>query len=143
MLHVYLGRFAPFHEGHRMLLTKLINRFGAENCLVLIGSANVLDTRTPFKFERRKEMIKEHFPHIQILPLDDVFSDEVWLGNISRLENKLAKKFVFYGGSSEDLKILAKKFETHVLVDRFKEGKGISATKIRENLKKTDLSGKQ
>ncbi len=140
MLHVYLGRFAPFHEGHKILLAKLIKEFGAVNCLVLIGSTNVLNERTPFTFKSRRKMLKKHFPDVRILPLPDIGGDEKWLDKLEDLEKNLGQKLVFYGGSLEDLKILSRRFETHVLVDRFTEGKGISATEIRKNLSSTDLS---
>ncbi len=139
MLNVYLGRFAPFHEGHKILLTKLIKNFGVRNCLVLVGSTNVLNERTPFTFENRRKMIKKEFPAVKILPFPDIGSDEVWLDNIEELEKELGQKLIFYGGSSEDLKILARRFETHVLVDRFTKGKGISATEIRKKLISSDL----
>ncbi len=139
MLYVYLGRFSPFHEGHKMLLTKLINKFGIENCLVLIGSSNVLNERTPFKFETRKKMILKDFPDVKILPFADVDNDVVWLNNIKKLEKKLGQKFIFYGGSAKDLEVLSKGFETHVFIDRFTEGKGISGTQIRRSLISTDL----
>jgi cytidyltransferase-like protein len=139
MLHVYLGRFAPFHDGHKMLLTKLIKKFGVKNCLVLIGSSNILDKRTPFTPEHRLEMVKKHFPDIKILTFPDVGEDELWLKNLKKLEAKFKTKFIFYGGSPEDLDVLARQFETHVLVNRHKEGMGISATKIRKSLVLTDL----
>lgn len=140
MLHVYLGRFAPLHDGHKMLLAKLIKNFGLKNCLVLIGSVNEIDDRTPFLFETRKKMVTDSFPGIRVLALPNLNNDHDWLVSITKLEKKLGHKFVFYGGSLEDLAILAERFETHVLVDRFVEGMGISATEIRKTLTKTDLS---
>ncbi len=140
MLNVYLGRFAPFHEGHKILLGKLIKKFGLGGCLVLIGSTNVLNERTPFTFEARRKMIIRKFPGVKIMPFPDVGSDEMWLDNLENLQNKLGEELVFYGGSRTDLKILSRRFETHVLVDRFTEGKGISATEIRKHLKSTDIS---
>jgi cytidyltransferase-like protein len=134
MLHVYLGRFAPFHEGHRMLLNRLIKIFGINNCLVLIGSANVINGRTPFTFKERKLMIQKHFPDIKVLSLDDLDNDPDWLKSIHKLEDELKDKFIFYGGSTTDLQIISQEFETHVLVDRFTEGKGINATEIRKKM---------
>jgi nicotinamide mononucleotide adenylyltransferase len=142
MLRVYLGRFAPFHEGHKLLLNKLISKFGLENCLVLIGSSNVLDSRTPFKYQTRKKFIQKEFPYVRILPLKDLNNDEDWLRSIENLEERIGKKFIFYGGSKKDLKIPSQKFETHVLLNRLKEGRGISATKIRKSLSPNELDFK-
>jgi nicotinamide mononucleotide adenylyltransferase len=140
MLHVYLGRFAPFHEGHKILLTKLIKKFGVENCLVLIGSSNILNERTPFTFESRKKMIQKHFPDVRILAVADVNDDGEWLDNVEDMQKKTEPEFVFYGGSKDDLMILSRRFKTEVLVDRFTEGKGISATQIRKTLTSSDWS---
>lgn len=137
--HVYLGRFAPFHDGHKLLLTRLIEKFGIENCLILIGSTNVLNDRTPFSFIARRKMILKEFPGIKIMPVPDFNDDDVWLSEVEKLQNSLGARLIFYGGSLEDLKILSKKFETVVLIDRFTEGKNISATKIRQKMRKDGI----
>src|SRR5258706_5317568 len=98
MLRVYLGRFAPFHSGHKILLTKLIKKFGVKNCLVLVGSSNILNERTPFRFETRKKMIKTYFPDIKILPIADVNNDDDWFKIVEKMEKKFGQKFIFYGG---------------------------------------------
>ena len=117
-----------------MLLNKLINKFGINNCLLLIGSANIKNSRTPFTFEERKLMVNKVFPNLNILPLNDCNNDRAWLKSIHKLEDEFNEKFIFYGGSFSDLKILSLEFETHVLVDRFTEGKGINATEIRKKM---------
>ena len=118
-----------------MLLQKLIDEYGVNNCLVLIGSTNVYNERTPYTFEDRSEMVKSAFPEIKVLPFPDEGSDDVWLDNLNELEKEIGQKFVFYGGSKKDLEILGKRFETHILIDRFTEGRGINATEIREKLR--------
>ena len=117
-----------------MVLGKMIEKFGLENCLVIIGSANVINERTPYTFEERKKMILKLFPKIKILPMADVGNNEIWLENLKKMEGELNTKFVFYGGSQADMEILSQRFETEVLVDRFTEGKGISGTEIRKSL---------
>ncbi len=141
--HVYLGRFAPFHKGHYRLVAKIVEREGVGNSLILIGSSNALNTRTPYSYEDRKKIIEVSFPGIEILPLPDAKADllyfdgstnEIWLDSLVKLAKERNEKFVFYGGSKEDLEILAERFETHTIVDRYGEGENLSATKVRELL---------
>lgn len=134
MKHVFLGRFAPFHEGHKILLIKLVSNFGINNCIVMIGSSNVINDRTPYQPEERKEMIKEIFSKIKIIYIPDVGDDILWLENLKKLEKEMNEKFIFYGGSLKDLEVLSREFKIIVLVDRLTEGKGISGTKIRSEL---------
>ena len=139
--HVYLGRFAPFHKGHLRLILKLIDKAGLENTLILIGSSNNVNRRTPYTFEDRAKIIKVSIPEIEILPLPDGkagveyfdgSTNDIWLDSLEKLAQERKEKFVFYGGSKQDLEILAERFETRLLIDRFSEGEGLSATKIRE-----------
>lgn len=144
--HVYLGRFAPFHNGHKLLLSELVLRFGLENVLVLVGSTNTLNKRTPYTYEDRKEIIEVSFPKVEVLPLPDGkpnleyfdgTTNEAWLDNIERIATERGERFVFYGGSELDLEVLSQRFETKVIVSR--EVLKISATQVRETIVKKDL----
>ena len=141
---VQLGRFAPYHLGHRMITDKMIEINGIENSMVMIGSSNALNHRTPFTFEQRKEMINMNYPGLQVIALPDVkpeliqfdgSSNKVWLKQIMKIEERLNADFVFYGGSEEDLEVLDILFDTEVVVDRQTEGMELSATKVREAIK--------
>ncbi len=144
--HVYLGRFAPFHNGHRLLLSKLISEYEVGNVLVLIGSTNTLNKRTPYTFEARKKIIGVSFPEVEILPLPDGkpnleyfdgSTNSLWLDNIERIARERGEKYIFYGGDSVDLAILSERFETKVIVSR--EIIIMSATKVREMIRGNDL----
>lgn len=134
MKHVFLGRFAPFHLGHKMVVDYIISRFGIENCLLLIGSSNKIDSRTPYSFTKRRNIIKRFYPLLEILALPDVENDKKWLASLKNLERKTHDKFIFYGGSKKDLSVLSTTFETHIAINRNTKGLGISATKIRAGL---------
>ncbi len=144
--HVYLGRFAPFHNGHKLLLSELVLRYGQENVLVLIGSTNTINERTPYTFEDRREIIQISFPGLEVLPIPDgkpnlVYFDgttnEKWLSSIDDIAKARDEKFIFYGGSPVDLSILALRFETNVIVSR--EVLKVSATEVRELIKNGEL----
>ncbi len=142
--HVYLGRFAPFQNGHIRLTKKLIEQVGTENVLVLVGSSNTLNHRTPYTFEDRKKIIEVSFPDLEILPLPDSKADliyfdgstnDIWLDSIEKMASERSEKFVFYGGSTQDLEVLAQRFETNILVDRHAPSEKMSATQVRELIK--------
>lgn len=146
--HVYLGRFSPFHLGHKLLLQKVVDKYGIENTLVIIGSSNTLNSRTPYTYEQRREIVLKSFPGIEILPLPDAKPDllyfdgstnDLWLDSIENIARSRNEGFVFYGGSAEDLAILAERFETKILVDRKNEGGMMSATKVREAIAKGEF----
>ena len=147
MIAVLVGRFSPLHIGHQMIIDYMVKRHGVENCLILVGSSNSISDRTPYTFDERLKMVHLLYPKIKVLPLPDVepeleyFSDntnEIWLDNIEKIEKDIGDKFIFYGGSKEDLKILSRRFDTKMAVDRNREGKDISATKIREAIADSD-----
>lgn len=119
----------------------MVDKYGNDNVLVLIGSSTSRNQRTPYTFDQRQQMINTVFPEVKVLPLPDtepglVFFREdtnlLWLKEIKTLEKQLNCDFVFVGGSSEDLEILAKEFETEVVVERKTQGGDFSATKVRQ-----------
>lgn len=144
---VHLGRFAPYHKGHQMVTDILLSKHGAENSLILIGSSNTFNARTPFTFEQRKALIQKLYPGVKILPLPDinpkllVHSEStipVWLEQIKAIEAEMGVRFKFYGGCPQDLRFFTEDFETEVAIDRETEGEGVSASYIRELLWKED-----
>lgn len=145
--YVYLGRFAPFHLGHKRLLEKMIKRWGENSVLILIGSTNSVTKRTPYTYMSRKKIIKTIFPKIEILPLPDGkpnseyfdgSTNDIWLDSIEKIASRRGEKFVFCGGSVEDLEVPSWRFETIVVTDRYK-GKVFSATEVRRAINTGDI----
>ncbi len=145
---VYLGRFAPPHIGHQMIIDKMISEFGIGNSIIMVGSSNAYNTRTPYTFDERKTMISAIYPKIKIIPIPDMkahllkfdgTTDALWLSKLKIIENEMGGKFIFLGGSEEDLKVLAKMFETNVLINRVQNGLNISATEVRRAMDNNDL----
>lgn len=137
--YVYLGRFAPFHNGHKRLLSEMVRQFGSESVIVMIGSTNTLNARTPYIYEDRAEIIRVSFPEIEIIPLPDGkpnleyfdgTTNEAWLDSIESIAREKNEEFIFCGGSRADLEVLATRFKTIVLVSR--QQINISATEIRK-----------
>jgi len=86
----YLGRFQPFHLGHRNVIEEERENF--DSFVIVIGSADKGRTEdNPLTFEERKELVKSCFPEIEIVELEDAESkqeedNQEWC---QRLEEKL------------------------------------------------------
>ena len=92
---VFIGRFQPFHLGHyHVIKTALLM---AKHVIVLVGSANQSrNSRNPFTFEERKQMILDSFQHLgysltrnlDILPLNDyTYNDQDWVNAVQHIVN--------------------------------------------------------
>ncbi len=47
-LAVYCGRFNPVHAGHEAVINTMIEQFGIENIIVIIGSSNTAQSLRHF-----------------------------------------------------------------------------------------------
>ena len=81
---VFIGRFQPFHLGHKAVIDEALQH--ADNVIMLIGSANLpRSLRNPFTVAERSQMIKgaytpEQAARIHCVPLDDaLYNDTRWL----------------------------------------------------------------
>lgn len=72
-LLVFIGRFQPFHNGHKHVVDKALEQ--ADNVLVLVGSANRPRTRkNPWSFVERRDMIQSVYQdtgRLHVARLDD------------------------------------------------------------------------
>lgn len=146
--NVYLGRFSPLHKGHEAVINGIINKYGADNLLIIIGSSTSHNNRTPYTFEERTKMLRSVYPNANVIGLPDIKPDRVffkedtnerWLKSIKEIEENMNAEFTFFGGSTEDLTVLAREFKTEVIIDRNEGPEKISATKVREALEKGDI----
>lgn len=81
---VFIGRFQPFHNGHKAVVDEALKR--ADNVIMLIGSANLpRSLRNPFSVSERTAMIKNAYSEadaarIHCVGLDDaLYNDTRWL----------------------------------------------------------------
>lgn len=79
-----IGRFQPFHNGHKYLLLKALDY--ADKIVIGIGSSNRKNEDNPFTFLQRKKMLKLFIENEQIsgrvigiFPSPDVPDDNEWL----------------------------------------------------------------
>ena len=88
----FLGRFQPLHLGHKEVIHNYRERFSEFH--ILIGSAEKSRTeRNPLTFEERKKLIKNCFPDVEVLPIEDTDEspeDTDWNDEVNK---KWAEKF--------------------------------------------------
>ena len=79
-LIVFIGRFQPFHNGHREVLSEALRK--AKEVLILVGSSGQARSyKNPWTFEERKGFIEETLTKsaskkVKILPLRDYPLDD-------------------------------------------------------------------
>ena len=96
---LYIGRFQPFHKGHKSIVDKMLEE--CDKVIIAIGSAQECDTsKNPFRYEWRRWMIEKIYPtmwdRIIILgiydrenPSDDNSWGEHVIENIKKAINKV------------------------------------------------------
>ena len=106
-LAVIVGRFACLHLGHQHLIQTAIDECGLENTLVIIGSENVIDDRTPFSPVDRATWIYSVFPCVCLTWIKDYDDDTMWENRLDDIHSQHDGKPVFYTGSLDDVKWLS------------------------------------
>lgn len=88
-----IGRFQPFHLGHKYLIERSLEICG--NIIIGIGSSNISDAKNPYSYIERKKFIQEFIKEegiekhvIKIVSIPDHPDDTIWL---SRLIDKTGK----------------------------------------------------
>jgi len=101
----FIGRFQPFHQGHKNVVDRYQDEF--DDFCIVIGSAGEEETEdNPLSFEERKEVIHECFPEIEVIGVEDEGKNDEgnrkWIGKIEEKtgadviisQNPLVKKIV-------------------------------------------------
>ena len=145
---VFIGRFQPFHNGHKAVIDAALKQ--AKEVIVVVGSSFAArNIRNPFTFEERKAMIEAAFPdeapklgkegRVKVVPVSDYpYDDNKWVNAIQTIvDNTVAEDAKDIGliGHSKDstsyyLKIFPR-WKNHVEVA---DVGGINATDIRKDL---------
>jgi bifunctional NMN adenylyltransferase/nudix hydrolase len=84
---VFIGRFQPFHNGHKRVIDHALKL--SRRVVILVGSARqARSMRNPFSFSERAHMIKDSYPadmqeRLLITPLLDLpYADQSWIGRV-------------------------------------------------------------
>lgn len=78
---VFIGRFQPFHNGHKAIVDAALER--AKEVIIVVGSSfSSRNIRNPFTFDERRQMIKAVFPqdNVKVVPVSDYpYDDNKWV----------------------------------------------------------------
>lgn len=151
---VFIGRFQPFHNGHKAVIEAALEQ--AKEVVVVVGSSFAArNIRNPFTFQERKAMIEAVFPNetasmyntfgalqqgprLHIVPVSDYpYDDNKWVNAIQKIVDETVPHVQDVGliGHSKDstsyyLNIFPR-WKNHVEVE---DVGGINATDIRNCL---------
>ena len=78
---IFIGRFQPFHEGHRRCVDRILKE--KDRCIILLRDTKKTE-KNPFDLEKRKALIRNEFgsdPRVTIDVIDDPDADmTVYIG---------------------------------------------------------------
>lgn len=140
---IVIGRFQPFHLGHKFLIEEALKI--SEKIIIGVGSSNISNLQNPYSLKKRKRFLQDfireeglNFKIFKIVPLVDDFDDDVWF---SKLLNKTGKFDVGIGDNEWVNGIFAKNNIPIVRVGLYKrdilEGKVIREL-MKDNKKWVD-----
>lgn len=99
---VFIGRFQPFHLGHKTVIDEALRR--ARHVIILIGSAKeARSIRNPFTWEERAAMIKDAYSaeeqaRIHPTPLLDLpYAEQSWIRNVQMSVQGIACQYQVTG----------------------------------------------
>jgi bifunctional NMN adenylyltransferase/nudix hydrolase len=88
-LLIFIGRYQPFHAGHRRVVELALQE--ARHLLILVGSSFQPRTiKNPFTYEEREQMIlssldPQHISRMTIRPLHDyLYNDNKWMQEVQK-----------------------------------------------------------
>lgn len=63
---IFIGRFQPFHDGHRRCIEHILER--NDRCIILLRDTGATK-KNPFDVAKRTAMIRAHFPDASRVPI--------------------------------------------------------------------------
>lgn len=131
--HDIVGRFqVPFlHESHKALIDYVLSQH--KDVVIILGTNNSvnLSTRNPLDFVSRLKMIRESYPNILVLGIEDCYSNDDWSKNLDLIIKTYHNPQwtrVLYGGRDSFIKHYTGIFPT-IELDYHKY---ISGTQLRQ-----------
>lgn len=138
---VYIGRFAPLHNGHEAVIQHMMKRYS--NVIVLIGSANRRrNLKNPFETADIESWIKSIDSNIKVATINDYTYDETkWITQVETIVGALSQGTVTLVGHTRDASsFYLKEFPNW----RYEEVPALchdlNGTSIREIMFDTDLN---
>jgi len=89
---VFIGRFRPFHNGHRHVIEEACNK--AKHVIILVGSSfQEPNLKNPWTYEEVKQMINSVYDtnKVIVLALEDQKNDSIWVNKIHKIVDGIAE----------------------------------------------------
>ena len=134
---IFIGRFQPFHNGHRHIIEKGLEI--SKNLIVLCGSSNSSRTlKNPFTLYEREKFILDSFSkdiqdRLFIEPLDDYNNDKDWINHVNQVVKQItySKKIGLIGHTKDSSSYYLNLFHNIPYIE-IKKIYDIDATYIRK-----------
>jgi bifunctional NMN adenylyltransferase/nudix hydrolase len=143
---VFIGRFQPFHNGHKAIVDAAIKQ--AKEVIIVVGSSFASrNIRNPFTFEERRQMIKAVFPqdNVKVVPVADYpYDDNKWVNAVRNVVHGALKwsadpiRIGLIGHEKDGSSFYLKIFPTWDSI-AVPNVDGINATDIREDMMHGDI----
>jgi nicotinamide-nucleotide adenylyltransferase len=131
-----VGRFQPFHLGHKYLIDKALEF--ADTVIIAVGSSNIKDDKNPYSFKTRKSFVQEFIIHeklnskvLDIISIEDVPDDDEWFGIIE----KKVKDIDVVVGDNDWVNGIFEKRKIPVVNIGYLKRNILTGTEIRKNIK--------
>jgi bifunctional NMN adenylyltransferase/nudix hydrolase len=132
---IYIGRFQPFHNGHKYIIEEGLKI--SNNIIIFCGSSNQTRTlKNPFTYTERRKCILNSFSKlyrnkIHIKSLDDCENDIEWIKRVEKIvENTPENRVALIGHTKDNSCYYLKLFEKWKYFE-IKNFADIDATYIR------------
>jgi bifunctional NMN adenylyltransferase/nudix hydrolase len=92
---VFIGRFQPFHNGHKSVIDKALET--CNKIIIIVGSSNEPRTaRNPFTFNERRDMIRFNYDDLNKVVIEKsinhYYNDSMWSSEIRDIVTKHSSK---------------------------------------------------
>lgn len=92
---VFIGRFQPFHKGHKVVVDKALEM--SEKVIMLVGGfGKARSPRNPWTFNERLEMIRANYDtnNLIIKPIHDhTYDDNLWLEEVQETVKETVEEY--------------------------------------------------
>lgn len=140
----FVGRFQPFHRGHLDAIEQILRKY--KKVIIGIGSAQHRNLpKNPYSAALRKKMIETSLRAVKIprrkfiiVKIPDIHDDTKWVSHVEKLTPKFE---TVYSGTPRVHRLFRKAKKYKVMTPKFNFA--ISATQIRQKMRRNDLSWKK
>lgn len=91
---IVIGRFQPFHKGHKYLIEKALEY--CDRIFIMVAAADLVDKDNPYSSKKREMIVKKFVEEeglgnrvIDVFSLNNHPDDKIWLENLLKITGKI------------------------------------------------------